>query len=286
MTEHQATPRKVTSSAPASPGFPGGLSDEASPLRLTSDGPLTILTMNSPPTNLFDMAMCHAWVAVVDWLTTHPPRALLIQANGPIVSAGMDVRIFTEVWAEDAEAFWARQLRVVQALEQLPCPTVFAAHSLTLTVAFELALACDLIVATSSARFGLVERKVGFTPAMGGTQRLAERAGPSRARELVMTGDLYRGSTLAQWGVVNALFETATFHDDANVFAMRLAAGPTRAHVATKHVVRSFLSGGVIAADAVLTQTAAQVLRTEDHHRAVAAFLEHGPDHATRFHGR
>ena len=55
---------------------------------------------------------------------------------------------------------------------------MFAAHALCLTAAFELSLACDLLLAAESARFGLVETVVGLTPAMGGTQRLAERAGP------------------------------------------------------------------------------------------------------------
>ncbi|MFJ3581274.1 enoyl-CoA hydratase/isomerase family protein [Streptomyces sp. NPDC090127] len=256
------------------------------PLRLTHDGPLAILTLDSPPLNLFDLAMWDAWEAAVARLTDAPPRALLIRAEGRVVSAGVDVQVFADTDPADAEAFWARQLRITQAVEALPCPTVFAAHSLTLTAAFELALACDLIVSTGSARFGLVERKVAFTPSMGGTQRLAERAGPARARELVMTGDLYRASELAEWGVVNALFEPAAFHEAAHAYAMRLATGPTVAHAATKRIVRACLDGGVPAADAVLARTAADVVRTEDHRAAVAAFLTEGPEHTTTYVGR
>ena len=74
------------------------------------------------------------------------------------------------------------------------------------TAAFELALACDLIVAAESASFGLVEATVGLTPAMGGTQRLAERAGSGRARELVMTAERFDAATLHSWGVVNRLW--------------------------------------------------------------------------------
>jgi enoyl-CoA hydratase/carnithine racemase len=230
--------------------------------------------------------MWDAWEAEVTRLSADPPRALLIRAEGRVVSAGVDVQVFADTDPADAEAFWARQLRIAQVLEALPCPTVFAAHSLTLTAAFELALACDLIVATGSARFGLVERKVAFTPSMGGTQRLAERAGPARARELVMTGDLYRGSELAAWGVVNALFEPAGFQEAAHAYAMRLATGPSRAHAATKRIVRAYLDGGVPAADAVLASTAAGLVRTEDHRAAVAAFLSEGPEHRTTYLGR
>ncbi|MGW1293057.1 enoyl-CoA hydratase/isomerase family protein [Streptomyces sp. NPDC002533] len=256
------------------------------PLRLTYDGPLAILTIDSPPFNLFDLAMWNAWETQVARLTEEPPRGLLIRAEGRVVSAGVNVQVFADMDPAAAESFWASQLRITQALEALPCPTVFAAHSLTLTAAFELALACDLIVATASARFGLVERKVAFAPSMGGIQRLAERAGPARARELVMTGDLYRASTLADWGVVNALFDPAEFHGAAHAYAMRLATGPTSAHRATKRIVRAYLDSGVAAADAVLPSTAAELVRTEDHKTAVAAFLSEGPDHGATYLGR
>ncbi|TQF07230.1 enoyl-CoA hydratase/isomerase family protein [Kitasatospora acidiphila] len=241
--------------------------------------------MDSEPMNLFDLPMWQAWSAALDWLTAHPPRGLLIRAEGRVVSAGVDVKVFAELDPGEAESFWADQLALTQALERLPCPTVFAAHSLTLTAAFELALACDLIVATGPARFGLVERKVGFTPAMGGTQRLAERAGPARARELVMTGGLYRASTLLDWGVVNAVFPPAEFKAESLAYARRLAAGPTQAHRATKRIVRAQLDGGVAAADAVLPALAAQVTGTTDHRRAVAAFLSDGPEHDTVYQG-
>ncbi len=257
-----------------------------SPLRLTHDGPLAILILDSPPLNLFDLAMWDAWEAAVTRLSADPPRAVLVRAEGRVVSAGVDVRVFADTDPAAAEAFWARRLRIAQDLEALPCPTVFAAHSLTLTAAFELALACDLIVATPAARFGLVERKVAFTPSMGGTQRLAGRAGPGRARELVLTGDLYRAATLAEWGVVNALFPPAGFAEAVHGYAMRLAAGPPRAHAATKRVVRAFVDGGVAAADALVPPVAAALVRTEDHRAAVAAFLSDGPDHTTTYLGR
>lgn len=258
----------------------------SSPLRLSHDGPLAVLTLDSPPMNLFDRAMWDAWESAVARLSAAPPRALLIRAEGRVVSAGVDVRVFAQDDPAEAESLWRNRLRIVQQVQALPCPTVFAAHSLTLTAAFEIALACDLIAATASARFGLVERKIAFTPSMGGTQRLAERAGPARARELVLTGDLYRAATLAEWGVVNALFEPAGFQDAAHTYAMRLATGPSRAHAATKRVVCAYLHGGVPAADALLPRLAAELVRTEDHRAAVAAFLADGPEHRTGYFGR
>src|SRR5947207_1791888 len=102
-----------------------------------------------------------------------------------------------------------------------------------------------MIWASESARFGLVERVVGLTPGAGGTQRLAERAGPARAREFVMTGDLYDAATLERWNVINRVFPEGELWDETLRFAHGLAEGPTLAHAATKRMVRAFLEHGV-----------------------------------------
>ena len=83
-----------------------------------------------------------------------------------------------------------------------------------------------MIWAAESAKFGLVESVVGLTPAMGGTQRVAERAGPARAREFVMTGGLYDAATLERWNVVNRVLPDGELEEKTMAFAERLAAGP------------------------------------------------------------
>src|SRR5256714_14887184 len=99
---------------------------------------------------------------------------------------------------------------------------------------------------------------------MGGTQRLAERAGSARARELVMSGQLYDAATLERWNVVNRVRPDDGFDEAARKFAARLASGPTRAHAATKEVVRAFLRGGTAEADAAVPGLAAELFETED----------------------
>ena len=123
-------------------------------------------------------------------------------------------------------------------------PTVFAAHGLTLTAAFELALACDILLAAERASFGLVEIVVGLTPSMGGPQRLAERAGPARARELIFTGERYPAAVLERWNVVNRVLPDDGFAEAARAYAHRVAAGPTVAHAATKRLVATAVRRG------------------------------------------
>lgn len=208
-------------------------------------------------------------------------RGLLIQARGRAVSAGVDVNLFATLDPESAAELWRDWFTMIHQIEGLPFPTVFAAHALCLTAAFEISLACDLLLAAESARFGLVEVVVGLTPSMGGPQRLAERAGPARARELIYSGDLYDAATLERWNVVNRVLPDDGFQDLAHAFALRLANGPTRAHAATKSIVRAQVAGGTRAADEVTPLLSGALFATADLQGAVASFLADGPGKAT-----
>lgn len=251
-------------------------------IRLEQDGPLVVLSIDSPPLNLFDQALMGELSEAVDHLVAKPPRGLLIRAEGRAVSGGVDVHVFDGLSPEQAAEMWVSLLDLVHRVEHLPLPTVFAAHALCLTAAFELSLGCDLLLAAESARFGLVETVVGLTPAMGGTQRLAERAGPARARELVMTGALYDAATLERWNVVNRVLPDEGFDQAARRFAHKLAVGPTRAHAATKAIVRAYLDqGGALGADKQVPRLAGDLFASDDLKAAVRSFLEEGPGHAT-----
>ncbi|HEX5928147.1 MAG TPA: enoyl-CoA hydratase/isomerase family protein [Solirubrobacterales bacterium] len=247
---------------------------------------LAVLTFDSPPLNLFDQRMIDDFQAATRDLAATPPRALLIRAEGRAVSGGVDVHVFEGLTPEQGSELWDDLLGTIDQLEELAAPIVFAAHALTLTAAFEIALACDLIVASPKAGFGLVEKVVGLTPSMGGTQRLAERAGSGRARHFVMSGGIFGAEEMERWGVVNAIYPEDEFEQRSRAFAEELAAGPTKAHAMTKHILKRFREGGVPAADEAVRTEAGELFATEDLQNAVKTFLEHGgPGHAT-FEGR
>jgi enoyl-CoA hydratase len=247
---------------------------------------LAVLTLDSPPLNLFDQRMIDDVRAAVEDVAATPPRALLVRAEGRAVSGGVDVHVFEGLTPEQGSRLWDELLGMIDRLEQLPAPIVFAAHALTLTAAFEIALACDLIVASPTAKFGLVEKVVGLTPSMGGTQRFAERAGSGRARQFVMSGEVYGAEELERWGVVNTIFAEEEFEERSRALASELAAGPTKAHAMTKHILRRFREGGLPAADEATRTEAADLFGTEDLQNAVKTFLAHGaPGHA-KFEGR
>jgi enoyl-CoA hydratase/carnithine racemase len=258
----------------------------ADSVRLERDRGLALVTFNSPPLNLFDEELRHGLERAVEAIEMDPPRAVLFQAEGRVFSAGVNVSVFDALdGAAAASALFDRLIELARRVDRLRCPTVFAAHALCLTWAFELALACDLILAAESASFGLVETVVGLTPAMGGTQRLAERAGSGRARELVMTGRPYAARTLERWNVVNRVLPDEGFDLAARAFAHELAAGPTLAHAATKDVIHAYVEGGVERANDRVGQIAGELFETEDLQGAVRTFLQEGPGRAT-FTGR
>jgi enoyl-CoA hydratase/carnithine racemase len=269
------------------------MTDADAPVRIERDGDVAVVVFDSPPLNLFDPRMFNALehvaaelVALTDPAVSGRCRAVLFEARGKVVSGGVDVTFFRDI-AEGPEPIrrgadvWTRLLRVAQTIEDLPVPTVFAAHGLTLTAAFELALCCDILLAAEKASFGLVEIVVGLTPSMGGPQRLAERAGPARARELIFTGERYPAAVLERWNVVNRVLPDDGFAEAARAYAHRLAVGPTVAHAATKKLVAASVREGARVADVLVPELSGALFATEDLRGAVASFLTDGPGKAS-----
>jgi enoyl-CoA hydratase len=257
----------------------------AEPVRLERDGDVAVLVLDDPPLNLFGREAFEALEARVAEVAASDARALVWRAEGEVFTGGADVNVFDGATPESGGEMFAALVAGVRRLEALPIPTLALVHGLCLTAGLEVSLGCDLIWATESARFGLVEAVVGLTPGAGGTQRMAERAGPGRAREFVMTGGVYDAATLERWGVLNRVVGDDELLEKGMRFARRLAAGPTKAHAATKRLVRAYLEGGVDRADEETPAVSGALFATEDLRNAVRSFLDDGPGKAT-FAGR
>ena len=248
--------------------------------RYETEGDVGEIVLSHPPLNLFDATLIEELGAAVEQAARSAPRALLVRAEGDVFTAGVDVHVFEGLDAPKAEVLTGSLLQLTHTIEDMPFPTMAAVHGLCLTAGLELALACDLLWASEGARFGLVERVVGITPLMGGTQRMAERAGTARAREFVFSGALYDAPTLHAWGVVNRVLGEAELLADARAFAAELAAGPTQAHAATKRVVRAQADHGTRGADERTASLTSHLFETRDSRDAVQSFLQEGPGKA------
>jgi enoyl-CoA hydratase/carnithine racemase len=120
--------------------------------RLDRDGGLAVLTIDAPPLNLYTASLQSSLSSAIDSLEEAPARALLIRAEGKVVSGGVDVSLFDAQGSPaEAKVLFDEMLAVPDRIAALPFPTVFAAHGLCLTWAFEVAVACDIILAASRA---------------------------------------------------------------------------------------------------------------------------------------
>ncbi|HMC07009.1 MAG TPA: enoyl-CoA hydratase/isomerase family protein [Solirubrobacterales bacterium] len=258
------------------------------PVRLERDGAVAQMVLEAPPLNLFGSAVFEALQTCIDEVEGSDARALVWRAEGKVFTGGADVNVFQQIvdaGGDRSAVAFDPLLNAVRRIEALEIPTLALVHGLCLTAGLEVSLGCDMIWASESARFGLVEAVVGLTPGAGGTQRMAERAGPARAREFVMSQGVYDAATLERWNVVNRILPDGELVEKGMRFAHRLASGPTKAHAATKRIVRAYLQGGVDEADRVTPEVAGSLFHTEDLQRAVRSFLEEGPGKAT-FEGR
>ena len=254
------------------------------PIRLERDGNVAVMVLEDPPLNLFREETQEALEACLTEVESSDARALVWRAEGALFTGGVDVNLFQRM-VEQGDRREDGLLPVVQRLEALEIPTLSLLHGVCLTWGLEIALGTDLIWASESARIGLVEAGVGLTPGAGGTQRMAQRAGVARAAEFVFTGGFYEAQTLHGWGVVNRVLPDADLHPKGMKFAHRLGDGPTKAHAATKAILRAFRDGGLPAADAITRDQMGALFHTEDLQNAVKTFLAEGPGKAT-FEGR
>jgi enoyl-CoA hydratase/carnithine racemase len=260
------------------------MADESTdPVKIERDGNVYVATLDDPPLNLFRQRTFEQMAEIRDEVNASDARAFVWRGSGgKVFSGGVDVEGFTKIkGGEEGIKAAGEGVYQLSAFERIEIPTFALVEGLCLTAALEAALACDMIFASETAGFGLVERVVALTPFGGGVQRMAERAGPARAREFVYSGKVYDAKTMHEWGVVNRLYAPEEMLEKSMKFVHHVADGPTQANIATKRIVRKVVDEGVAAADAATGEIAGPLFDTEDLKNAVQSFLTEGPGKAT-----
>src|SRR5947209_19411313 len=146
-------------------------------VRYDCEGDVGIITLADPPLNLFGYELTNELIAALEEAEGDMIRALVVRADGKVFTGGVDVQVFAGKTPEQAQMFFRDLLTITHKIEDLELPVIASIQGLCLTAGFELALACDVILAGGAARFGLVRRVVGLPPAMGAAQRVAAAAG-------------------------------------------------------------------------------------------------------------
>jgi enoyl-CoA hydratase/carnithine racemase len=249
------------------------------------DGVVAILSLRYPPYNLLDPELSKLVIDGLRWAAAEGARAIVLRSALRHFSAGADLdAMLPAAESGDGVLDWPL-VELLRTFEELPVPIVAAVHGVCVGGGLELALACDLVVAAESAKLGSVEATVGLHPLMGAIQRVAQRAGAARAKEMAMLARRYDARTLERWNVINRVVEDEQLDAAAMTLARELAGGPTVAHAATKALVSTAVSRGVRAADEAMAELQKPIFRSDDFRAGVASSRSNGPGMA-RFQGR
>jgi enoyl-CoA hydratase/carnithine racemase len=249
------------------------------PLTMVMDGAVAVLSMGLAPYNLMDRTLNRELVRGLAWAQQQGARAVVLRSSLRHFSAGADLDAMVadaDKGANEGAALDWDFTGTLRAFDEHPAPIVASIAGVCVGGGFELALACDLIVAAESAKIGSVEVTVGLHPLMGAVQRITQRAGAARAKEMALLGRRYPAATLERWNIINWVVADERLDDATMVIAQELAHGPSIANSATKRLVSVAVNEGIAAADAAMAEIQRPIIGSADFRNAVTSYRENG----------
>jgi enoyl-CoA hydratase/carnithine racemase len=237
------------------------------------------VTLARAPVNAINRDWIDAFSAILDSLGQQPDIAVvLIRSAERVFSAGADLKLMRECFSTEAgpDAMIEtvrRMQRLYDRIEALPQVTVAEIAGAAYGGGFELALACDLRIASETASVGLPEARLGLLPGAGGTQRLSRLAGPGIARRLILTAETLDGRQAQRMGLVQWVAPATELGPLTAEIVGKLAAMSPGALAAIKHCFSAAdarLDSGMLIE---LLETH-KLLHTPDTRQRVAAFLD------------
>jgi enoyl-CoA hydratase/carnithine racemase len=256
---------------------------DSAPVARELDGQVAVLTMQHRPHNFIGIELFEALIDGMGWAEDQGARAVLLRSGLRNFCAGADIGMFES--AERGVAPDRDFTELLRAFDQLPIPIVAAVHGVCVGGGLELALAADLIVAAESAKIGCVEATLGLNPLMGAIQRITERAGAARAKEMALLARRYDARTLEKWNIINRVVADEQLPEASATLAHELANGATVAHASTKAIVSHAVSHGLAATDEAMRELQKDLWKSNDLKVGLASLQANGPG-AARFEGR
>ncbi|MEW6582048.1 MAG: enoyl-CoA hydratase-related protein [Actinomycetota bacterium] len=247
------------------------------PVELERRGRVALLTLNRPDAlNAVSAEMLDALDARLDELEGDgETRCVVVTGAGEkAFSAGADIRHMRTASALEARAYAQRGHEVLNRIEGFAAPVIAAVNGYALGGGCEVALACDLRVASEAARFALPEVTLGIMPGWGGTQRLARVTSPGFAKEMILTGRQVAAEEARTVGLVNHVHPAADLLDRAVELAELIATRPPWAVAQAKRAVNLALDGDLAGNLAREIDAFALAFTTEDQREGMAAFFE------------
>jgi len=236
-----------------------------------------LLTINRPsvlnalnPETIGDIGVA---IETVD--DDHSARAVILTGAGDkAFVAGADISRMRDMTALEAKAFSTRALATLRHMERLKVPVIAAVNGFALGGGCEIAMACDIVLASDRAVFGQPEVNLGVPPGFGGTQRLTRLIGRSMAMELLVTGRTVKAAEAKEIGLANHVYAPAELLDKALEMARVIA---TRGPVAVGLVKEAVQRGQDLDLDnacALESEVFALAFATADQTEGMTAFLD------------
>ena len=244
-------------------------------------GQVAHLELDNPPMNLITdqlLTELDAALATLEAAAAGDVRAVVITGAGErAFSAGSDVNAFESHTGAAGRPHFTREEAAMSRLAGLPMPTIAAIEANALGGGLELALACDIRVASERAHLGLPEVRLAVTPGAGGTQRLARVVGVGRAKELTLTGRVIDAYEAEQIGLVNRVAGTGHAREAADEIAAEIAERGPLAVREVKRLIDQSTELDIDAGIAAEIDASERVFNSEDMREGVRAFFDKRP---------
>ncbi len=209
-------------------------------------------------------------------------RCFVITGTGTAFCAGGDVSGMGSSKSDEPPPSRADRVRGLQhkqntltlRIQQLEKPVIAALPGAAAGAGLSIALACDLRVACESAFLTTAFRNIGLSGDYGGSWNLTQLVGPAKAKELYFLSDRITAAEAQQLGIINQVFPDETFRDDARVFALRVAQGPTAAIRFMKKNINTAATNPLSVTLDLEAEHMVRCFETEDAREAIKAFME------------
>jgi len=207
-------------------------------------------------------------------------RVIIITGSGEkAFVAGSDVREMQPKTSLSIREFHTANRILLEKIERLPKPVIAAINGFALGGGCELALSCDLRIAAENARFGQPEINLGLIPGAGGTQRLTRLVGMTKAKEIVLTGDLIDARTALSIGLVNKVVPQDDLMSEAKTLAQKLLTKSSAALSLAKAAINGGWNMTLPSGLDLEAQCFALCFATEDQKEGMSAFMEKREPH-------
>lgn len=238
-----------------------------------ADG-VAVLRVDRPPLNALSRAVQDALGSAAGVIAADPAiRSVVLSGGERAFAAGADIKEMAGWGAAHAASQAIDMHRAFDAVAAIPVPVIAAICGVALGGGCELALCADVRVAADDAGLGQPEVRLGLIPGAGGTQRLARLVGPSRAKDLVLTGRRVGATEALALGLVDRVVPAAEVHDTARAWARELADGPRQALIAAKRAIDTGLDGSLGQGLALERDLFAARFGTAEQEEGFSAFL-------------